>query len=505
MADEIRYAIGYCRRSSLKQKGNHSIKFQKEQIEVHARNMGYVIVDYCIDDAVSAFRNPASKRKGMQQLFNLVLSDKASAVFFYDETRIDRSIVTFVSEIYKPLKHNKPNIKFYSTSSNQEWDPFTIDIEFKLLNSSYESVIKSQRTIDNQRKLVNHNKRPGSRTPFGLRKIPSSDIQEETFVEDENAPVVRFIYFLKSWGYSIVRITDILNNSDVPAPGGRTWHKRTVEDILNRSIYLGDNVWGENRKYQDNLFEKKSIYSPVIDTELYELLKQAKGLEKQYGQFRTPYTFRSITYCDKCNVQLKTRDDSPKKGKAKRKYQKYICPNCKQKMDLESLHAAIKKVFMKNWSLSFRTMEKMGFDKLKDMEKVLNTELDLLKGKDELFKYNESMIPSLNLHASIQKHVEQVREKLKDKRKAINDTLKHISNLIEDQKALRLTLHLSLSDSFDTLTDVEKRMIALTFIEKIMINMETLKVDIDFRLHPFIDLEVEVGQLTENNNLKMDA
>src|SRR5690606_26440949 len=106
-------------------------------------------------------------------------------------------------------------------------------------------------------------------------------------------------------------------------------------------------------------------------------------------------------------------------------------------------------------------------------------------------------------HSSIEKHVAQVKEKLEDKRKAINSTLNHITKLMEDKRALRLTLHLSLSNSFDNLTEVERRMIALTFIEKVSINMETMKVDIDFRLHPFIGLESKVGQLTEINYFKV--
>jgi site-specific DNA recombinase len=504
MVGKVEYALGYCRRSSLKQKGNHSIEFQKKQIEIHAKHMGYVIVDFIVDDAVSAYKNPASKRKGMQQLFHLILNDKASAVFFYDETRIDRTIVTFVNEIFKPLKQDKPNIKFFSTSSSQEWDPFTIDIQFKLLNASYESVTKSQRTIDNQKALVNRNKRPGSRTPFGLKKIPSSENQNETFVEDENAVIVRFINFLYSWGYSIQRIADILDKN-VPAPGGQMWHKNTVEGILKRSIYLGDNDWGEYNKFQDDLFEKKPIYTPVIKPELHELVKQAKGLERQHGQFSTPYTFRSIAYCENCKVQLKTRDDGPKKTKAKRKYQNYKCPNCEQKAELSAIHDAVYKVFTKHWAISLNKMEQMGLNKLKEWEKILEKELEKLNASDELLKYNESMIPSLELNSSIYKHIVQVKEKLNDKRKTIQATLKHITKLIEDKRALRLTLHLSLSNSFDKLTDVEKRMIALTFIEKVSINMKTMKVDIDFRLHPFIDLESKVGQLTEINDIKMDA
>src|SRR5690606_23340623 len=162
-------------------------------------------------------------------------------------------------------------------------------------------------------------------------------------------------------------------------------------------------TWGEYNRYENDLFEKKPIYTPVIQPELYELVKQARELEKKYGQFSTPYTFRSIAYCANCNMQLKTRDDSPATSKAKRKYQRYKCPNCNQKVEKNAIHTAINKAFNKHWIVSLKAMEEMGLKKLKEMKKVLEEELDNLNTSEELLKYNEAIIPSLELHSSIEK------------------------------------------------------------------------------------------------------
>lgn len=150
-------------------------------------------------------------------------------------------------------------------------------------------------------------------------------------------------------------------------------------------------------------------------------------------------------------------------------------------------------------------MEQAGLEKLKEMKKVIEKELDQLKVREDMLKYNESFIPSLETPSSIAKHYIQVKAKLNNQREALNNTLEQILNLLEDERSLRFTIHLSLSSSFNKLTYVEKRMIALTFIEKISINMDTMKVDIDYRLHLFIELEDKVSRLTEINNYKMDA
>ncbi|MGD6874220.1 recombinase family protein [Sutcliffiella horikoshii] len=497
-------AIGYARRSSRKQKENHSIDFQKQQIEIQANRMGYTIVDWCIDDAVSAYRNPANKRDGLRKLFDLVVNDKATAVFFYDESRIDRSIVTFVNEIYKPLLQAKPNIKFFSTTSIDEWNPYQIDIQFKLLNASYESLSKSQRTKDTQKSLMKQNKRPGSRTPFGLKKVPAKNGASETFVEDDNASIVRLIYYLYMWGYSIKHIAEILDESSAPAPGGKGWHKNTVEAILKRPIYLGDNVWGIKSETPNNLFENKAVYAdPIISWELHELVNQARELERKFGQFSTPYTFRSISQCMKCNIDLVTKDFTP--GKAKRKYRSYYCPGCKQKAEIEDIHSTIFQCFSTQWAPAIKQMERFGKIKLTEMKKELERELKSINSKEELLKYNEGMIPSMGLSSSIIAHYEEVKSRVQEKRRQLVSTLDQVTNLLNKDGALYLTLHLSLSSSFEKLTDIEKRMIALTFIEKVVINLEQKKVNIDFRLHPFIELESKVGYLTELNQVKMDA
>jgi hypothetical protein len=46
------------------------------------------------------------------------------------------------------------------------------------------------------------------------------------------------------------------------------------------------------------------------------------------------------------------------------------------------------------------------------MEKALEKELEKLNASDELLKYNESIIPSLDLNCSINKHIVKVKEKV---------------------------------------------------------------------------------------------
>lgn len=51
-----------------------------------------------------------------------IINNEADAVFFYEESRIDRTFNSFVTQIYNPIKSLKPNCKFFCTTVSGEWD-----------------------------------------------------------------------------------------------------------------------------------------------------------------------------------------------------------------------------------------------------------------------------------------------------------------------------------------------------------------------------------------------
>ena len=193
-------AIGYIRRSSHKQTDNDSFIIQKKQILYRAEKEGYEIVLWCEDEAVSAYKTVASKRKGLNKAKDLLLADGAEAFFFYEESRIDRSIESFFKDIYTPLKESKPDCKFFSTKSEIEWDPMDHMVIIKFILAGHESYTKSVRTIDIQKSSLSHKLRPGGRPPFGY------DVYDKKLYPNEHAQIVRFIFFLSSWGYSSEKI-----------------------------------------------------------------------------------------------------------------------------------------------------------------------------------------------------------------------------------------------------------------------------------------------------------
>jgi site-specific DNA recombinase len=150
---KLKKAIGYKRRSSIKQEGNNSFEIQERAIEIKAAEEGYVIVDYVEDDGISAYNKQAVKRPGVKKLFEHLQQGDIEAIFFFDESRIDRQFNDFVNNVIRPIRDSYENIKFFSTNHVGEWnenDPF---VQAKLLFSLQESKIKSDR-IKSYRKTL---------------------------------------------------------------------------------------------------------------------------------------------------------------------------------------------------------------------------------------------------------------------------------------------------------------------------------------------------------------
>ncbi|MGG1685563.1 recombinase family protein [Pseudalkalibacillus sp. NRS-1564] len=328
---EKRKGIGYLRKSDHKQNGNNSFEIQKREILNKAEEEGYEIILWCVDKAVSAYSTSAGQRKGLKEAMNNILKDEAEAIFFYEESRIDRSIESFVKDVYLPLKNQKPNCKFYSTQTKEEWNPNDVMTILKLIFAGQESIIKSLRSIDTQKASLSKKIRPGGRAPFGYTAY------EQKLYPNEDAVIVRFIFYLSSWGYSNEKIALLLNNSDAPSPNNKGWHKNTIASILNRMVYAGHLTWNVRKKgnfstdskHQNELFLEKNVYEAIIPPEVLSIVEQIKKLKTTPKQFDTPFLFRGILTCDKCDEKLTTKVDTP--AKSKNKYLKYRCNHCKKK------------------------------------------------------------------------------------------------------------------------------------------------------------------------------
>ncbi len=417
----LKPAVAYGRFSDQRQIGNHSLEIQFEAITRAAEMRGYQIVARFTDEGVSAYRRRASQRQGMQEMVDYVLKNDCEAVFFYDESRVTRQVTDFVLEVWEEIGLRKPDVKFFSASENddKEWDPQDLQTQLRLVLASEESAVKSRRALDSQRMMLNaiHPKRPGARPPFGY------DMVDGTLYPNQEASLVYFIFYLASWGHGDEQIARILNEADVPSPGGGTWNASVIDLVLKHKAHLGHLPWNVRKSagnsarkpdYQISLFQ--DVHESIIPPYLWEMVHGLRRLKKAKGlKFSTNNLLDGLAMCKSCGVLLKAKDQSP--SSAKGQYVKYQCQVCGKKVSARDLHKAVFARVAQDWSgrQQVTAFEKQAKTLLGKWRKLLDTEKkSLLESKERAtLGLHAGNLPT-DIERSFQVALSHINERLRD-------------------------------------------------------------------------------------------
>ncbi|WP_430489147.1 recombinase family protein [Rossellomorea marisflavi] len=466
----MKTSFAYIRRSSYKQIQNNSIEIQKQHIQEFAkRNQLYVPDELIfIEDTTSAFNKPASKRKQLMTMGERMAEMNISTVIFHDISRMDRTAYSFILDFYRPMKVRMPALTIFTTDTNKAFDPNNVEVKMGFLLHQQESEIKSERAIGNLTSDLESIDpfRPGSRTPYGYTQI------DKKLEPNSDSEIVSFIFFLSSWGKSLVKIAEILNELGIPSPNKGTWRSSTIENILKNLVYLGKLSWNvQNRK--DNgqkTYTFEETHSAITNELHLQIIKQNIALQRSYGRIDTPFLFLNKIKCRECNERLNTQNGSTRRKGVKYTYHYYVCKECGYKIDIVSLHNEYIPIILKH------VQNLVSSTKLKPF--TLNLiEQSISKIKADIDK-KEQLIQTLLLK---QKNAEGLDDKEIQQRirEFINDhsyELNQYKTTLENQcKAYQLVQSGQFFESFakiaeQQLGNEEKRLIILYFVEHVIIS-----------------------------------
>ncbi|MBM7571567.1 DNA invertase Pin-like site-specific DNA recombinase [Aquibacillus albus] len=488
-------AIGIVRRSSLNQKENLSFEIQEQEILTRARMEGYELIEIIKEDAESSYHKNVKQRSGMQELLTKVLDDTLGieAVFFYDESRITRQFDDFTLYIYRPIKFEKPYVKFFSTEYIGEWDPYDLLTTLKLANAAEESIKKSMRAKDAQKTLLKEGKRPGSKIPFGYSYDEDGEI-----TPDRNAQIVRYIFSLAAYGHAEDIIANHLNDVEIPSPKGKKWTGKTIDYILNNQFYLGHLSWNiavsrntSRRKQRGEYDLLQNHHEEIISATLWYLAHQVIELHKRQGKNNnTPFLIRNLLYCNSCNVALQSKDYTP--SKSKKKYWVYRCPSCKSKIEATSLQDTILNDLYSKWDMKLATMKDDGKKMLSQRTKTLTTQLNHVKEQIRHIETSEKYLAESNSTNGHQWDfvLNTAKTMLIDQQTRFTNALENIDAITSDPNFDELMNQL-LETNIQSFTNPEIRTIMLLFFKQIKIDFEQEhNIYVEYDLCPFTDIDI---------------
>lgn len=498
-----RRGVAYLRRSSNRQLQNHSLEIQRSQVLRCAELNGYEIIDWFVDDAVSAYRKPALKRGAMRALLSMVLDqDEVYGVFFYDESRISRQMSDFVLEIYNPIKERKPQCEFYNATSGGLWDPKSPVVQAQLLMAQNDSAIKSTRALDAQAMLLHDPRgprRPGAPAPYGYQW------DNGVLVRSEMARTALFIFHLASWGYADSQIASVLNQAGIPSPKSGEWRASTIDVILNNPVYCGDIAWNRRKGYgnsarkpggQFDLFQGQ--VDAIVPQPLWDIVHELRAVKKETGmKFNTPNLLQGLAQCKKCGVGLMVKDSTP--SRSRKRYVHYVCPSCGQKVETTKLDEVVLNQIGREWPGHINAFKNEARNTLVRWKKELVQVERQAKVELEEARYQRATLSHSSPHAERWGKIISLRENV------AAEQLQSAMCLLEEIAFLDQT---TMFDAWiqrfmepewvNLLGDTERRTFCFFVIQRVDVEFTTVtKVSICFRLSPFVNLTKSIGCLTE--------
>lgn len=480
-------AAAYIRRSSAKQEGNQSFEIQKQAIKNFAEHKGYQLIDefIFIDEATSAFKKSVTKRVGMQQMKEAVLTKEINAVIFYDFSRIDRKIYSFVTDFYRDVIQEKPNLKFFTTTKADEWSPDDLEVKLHLIIANAESKEKSRRAVDAQcRDLEVEHFRPGASVPYGYNQV------NKRLVPNQYASNVLFIFYLSSWGYSMQKIAEILNGAAIVSPTKKKWKSSAVENILKNQVYLGSLSWefsqSQKKKQQ---YHFPNLHEPIVPKMLYQLVKSVQKVKKVHRKLDTPFLLSGLLRCGHCQELIKHRNASTKKNNHTYSYMKYYCDLCKYEFEINRLHDDVMSYMNQQWSISLKINRESVRLKIEQCKLAIQEMLSNKKNELTSVQNNLSNCPE-ELNSEMQRIYSNVIKKLSTEITQLEKQLDKYSSL-QSPEELRV-----FTNNFESLMVLqlslqEKRLLVLWFLDEIVITLKDSKkeiysFDLTFKANPII-------------------
>lgn len=505
--NKLKNAIGIARRSDIKQQHNASIETQSEEIQLRATREGYNIVEIFIDDANSAYHKVVTRRKAMNDLLEAALSADLNieAIFFYEESRVSRQFYDFTLFIHDVIKKEKPYMRFFSTCTFGEWDPYKVESIIKFATAASESATKSRRAKDGQKNALAKKDRPGSNVPFGYKlSFPHvegtedhpKNIKGEQVIDRDTARIVLFIFYLASWGHSQQSITDLLNKSGISSPKGMEWSSGTIDYILDNDHYLGHLPW--NIRVSRNTSRKKQRgeynlifhhHEPIINVRLWNLTHQTIELHKRNGKNNSSSFFlRGLLCCQKCNEVLIPKNETPQYSK--RTYLVYRCPSCKNKLVMEDIHDAILKELSSKWYVMLANMEHNIVKLISKRKSKIEQHRNSIKEQLQMIAFKEDFLvnsPEKVTQNSDWDFILSIsKTKLNKELSKANTFIEHINLLEGGQNSNKLFSLLKLNN----LKDAEIRTLLLTLFKRINVDFEKGKLlYVDYKLAPFAEID----------------
>ena len=307
----------YCRVSTNKDDQLESLDAQREHYEqVIKGNDHWTFAGIYYDEGLSAMQ--MKTRPKLMKMLTDCKQGKIDLVLVKSISRLSRNVTDYLS-IIRDLNSRGIGLYFERENINtlKEDDEFMLSVLSSLAESELVSICENEKWSIKRRFMNGTYKQ--SMAPYGYVKKDG-----ELVIDEDTAPVVRFIFNEVCLGKGIRQITRELNAKKIPSRRTDHWSETTIKGMLQNERYIGEALYQKtftddnfkrhtNRGYRDQYLHND--HHPAIVTreqfdkvqELLALHRKEKGIDAEHINYRERYTFTGKLTCAECGAHLKRR------------------------------------------------------------------------------------------------------------------------------------------------------------------------------------------------------
>ena len=321
----------YCR-TSKKREEKYTLETQKEGGIKCAKSLGLEYYIYT-DDGISGTKDE-NIREGLSKLFSDIKKNRITAVYCYDQSRIERS--DSIWDVFTIHCLNN-DVKYYPGGNFYDLEDPALRMASNMtsLFNNYYTQQTSLKVRDANAKKAAVGKTHGLK-PYGLKK----GIDNLYEIDEDEAFYVRLMFQMSLEGVGAYRIANFLNEKKVPTKYSGNfkdkgdikrmnkvtkevdkfkkseveWRGNVITDILKNSIYKGERIWRvhkdkveiiNGRKVKSKFVVEtiKGKVPAIINEDLWEKVqnnfqknkKESVGKKAQYH-----YLLNGLVFCERC-------------------------------------------------------------------------------------------------------------------------------------------------------------------------------------------------------------
>lgn len=307
----------YCRVSTNKDDQLESLDAQKKHYEqVIKGNDHWTFAGIYYDEGLSAMK--MKTRPELMKMLDDCKQGKIDLVLVKSISRLSRNVTDYLS-IIRDLNSRGIGLFFERENINtrKENDEFMLSVLSSLAESELVSISENEKWSVKHRFIDGSYKQ--SIAPYGYVKKDG-----ELVIDEDTAPVVRFIFNEACSGKGAQTIARELNAKKIPSMRTDHWSEATVKGMLQNERYIGEALYQKtftddnfkrhtNRGYRDQYLHND--HHPAIVTreqfdriqELFALHRKEKGIDPEHVNYQKRYTFTGKLTCGLCGAHLKHR------------------------------------------------------------------------------------------------------------------------------------------------------------------------------------------------------